>query len=104
MKTKASLLVVFLMMVFFVNQAFAPTPKKEKAKVQIAILLDTSNSMDGLIDQAKTQLWKIVNEMALAQYDGETPLLEIALYEYGNDGLLASEGHIRMVSQFTTDL
>jgi hypothetical protein len=30
--------------------------------VQIAILLDTSNSMDGLIGQAKTQLWNVVNE------------------------------------------
>jgi hypothetical protein len=104
MKTKFSLLVVLLMFVFAVNQAFAPANVNEKAKVQIAILLDTSNSMDGLIEQAKTQLWKIVNEMALAQFDGQTPALEIALYEYGNDGLPSSEGHIRMVSQFTTDL
>ncbi len=104
MKTKASLLFIMLIMILTVNQAFAPNNPEEKAKVQIAILLDTSNSMDGLIDQAKTQLWKIVNEMALAQYDGQTPLLEIALYEYGNDGLPASEGHIRQVSQFTTDL
>lgn len=104
MKTKVSLLMVFLIMVFAVNQAFAPNNTFQKPKVQIAILLDTSNSMDGLIDQAKTQLWKIVNEMALAQYDGQTPLLEIGLYEYGNDGLPAAEGHIRQVSQFTTDL
>ena len=31
--------------------------------VQIALLLDTSSSMDGLIDQAKSQLWKIVNDV-----------------------------------------
>jgi hypothetical protein len=31
--------------------------------IQLAILLDTSNSMDGLIDQAKSQLWKIVNQV-----------------------------------------
>jgi hypothetical protein len=42
--------------------------------------------------------------MALAQYDRQTPALEIALFEYGNDGLPAAEGHIRLVSQFTTDL
>jgi hypothetical protein len=104
MKTKVSLLVILLSFVFTVNQAFAPNTINEKSKVQIAILLDTSNSMDGLIDQAKTQLWKIVNEMALAQFDGQTPALEIALYEYGNDGLPASEGFIRQVSQFTSDL
>jgi hypothetical protein len=101
MKTKVLSLIVMLMFVAFVNQAFAPT---KKAKVQIALLLDTSNSMDGLIDQAKSQLWKIVNEMALAKYDGQTPELQIALYEYGNDGLPSSEGYIRQVSQFTTDL
>src|SRR5438045_3476712 len=36
----------------------------EKPKIQMAVLLDTSNSMDGLIGQARTQLWKIVNEFA----------------------------------------
>ena len=101
MKTKLFSLLVLLMFVAFVNQAFAPT---KKAKVQIALLLDTSNSMDGLIDQAKSQLWKIVNEMALAKYDGQTPELQIALHEYGNDGLPSSEGYIRQISQFTTDL
>ena len=30
--------------------------------VRIALLLDTSNSMDGLINQAKAQLWDIVNK------------------------------------------
>ena len=35
----------------------------------LALLLDTSNSMDGLIDQAKSQLWKIVNELAAAKCD-----------------------------------
>src|SRR4051812_15614294 len=38
-----------------------------KPKVQIALLLDTSGSMDGLLAQAKTQLWKIVNEFALSK-------------------------------------
>ena len=50
-------------------QGHMPTQEKrqvqsdtsEQAKVQIAILLDTSNSMDGLIEQAKSQLWKVVN-------------------------------------------
>lgn len=102
MKTRILSLIVMLLFVAFINQAYAPT--KKKAKVQIALLLDTSNSMDGLIDQAKSQLWKIVNEMALSKYDGETPDLYIALYEYGNDGLPSSEGYIRQVSQFTTDL
>lgn len=73
-------------------------------KIQVALLLDTSNSMDGLIEQAKTQLWKVVNEFALARHNGEAPQLEIALYEYGNDGLKKDAGFIRMVTLLTTDL
>ena len=73
-------------------------------KIQIAILLDTSGSMDGLIDQARTQLWKIVNEFATVKQNGAVPDVEVALYEYGNDGLPAAEGYLRMVVPLTTDL
>ncbi len=73
-------------------------------RIQLAILLDTSNSMDGLIGQAKSQLWKVVNELARARRNGKTPVLEVALFEYGNDGLSGSEGYLRMVSDLTTDL
>ena len=52
--------------------------------------------MDGLIEQTKSQLWTIVNELALARYEQEQPTLEIALYEYGNDGLSSQSGYIRV--------
>ncbi len=80
------------------------TPTTGKKKIKVAILLDTSNSMDGLIDQAKSQLWKIINELAKAKCENERPDLEIALYEYGNDGLSSAEGYIRQVSMFINDL
>lgn len=81
-------------------------PKKPQAKsvVRIAVLLDTSNSMDGLIEQAKTQLWDLVNELIDVRYADDKPGLEIALYEYGNDGLNAREGYIRQVTPLTDDL
>ena len=47
----------------------------EKPLIQMAILLDTSGSMQGLIEQTKTQLWKIVNEMALAKQKNRSPKL-----------------------------
>lgn len=72
--------------------------------VDIAILLDTSNSMDGLIDQAKGQLWTIINEFAAAKHHGLTPVLRVALFEYGNTNLPASEGYIRQVVPLTDDL
>lgn len=73
-------------------------------KIKIALLLDTSGSMDGLIDQAKSQLWSLVNELAGAKCEGQKPELQIALYEYGNDALPEKEGYIRMVTPLTGDL
>ncbi|UII76944.1 VWA domain-containing protein [Flagellimonas sp. HMM57] len=79
--------------------------KPSKQFVKVALLLDTSNSMDGLINQAKAQLWDIVNEFTYAKCGNETrPSLEIALYEYGNDNLASSEGYIRQVIGFSSDL
>src|SRR5262245_40495134 len=72
--------------------------------VQIALLLDTSNSMDGLIGQAKTQLWRVVNDLAGSRCRGRSPRIEVALYEYGNSGLAAGENYVRQVLPFTHDL
>lgn len=72
-------------------------------KIQVALLLDTSNSMDGLIEQAKSRLWNIVNTLTTLKYNGQTPQVEIALYEYGNDGL-RDENYIRQVTPLTQDL
>jgi len=91
--------------------AHEPDPRLAEAvarghrpKVQVALLLDTSNSMDGLIFQARTQLWTIVNEFSKSKRDGARPRLEVALYEYGNDRLSSGEGYVRQVCAFTDDL
>ncbi|MDC7223831.1 MAG: VWA domain-containing protein [Spirochaetales bacterium] len=72
--------------------------------IQVALLLDTSNSMDGLINQAKGQLWKIVSHAGRETRKGRSPRLEVALYEYGNDSLSLLNGYVRQVVPFTTDL
>ena len=72
--------------------------------MQLAILLDTSNSMDGLIAQAKTQLWNIVNEFATAKQDGKAPHVQVALYQYGNNGLSEKKGWVQQVVPLTDDL
>ena len=76
----------------------------KRPAVDVAILLDTSNSMDGLINQAKTQLWKIVQQFGEAEKAGKTPELRVSIFEYGNSGLPASEGYIRQVVSLTDDL
>jgi hypothetical protein len=79
-------------------------PKADVPVVQLAILLDTSNSMDGLIAQAKTQLWNIVNEFATAKQDGKAPRVQVALYQYGNNGLSKEKGWVQQVLPLTDDL
>lgn len=100
MKTKH--VIILIALIFGFSQINAQ--KKSNSKIQVALLLDVSNSMDGLIDQAKTELWSVVNELATAKYSGTRPKLEIALYEYGNDGLPAKEGYLKQVVALTTDL
>ncbi len=79
-------------------------PRPDQPRIQVALLLDTSNSMDGLIAQAKTRLWRIVNEFATAKQKGRQPLLEVALFEYGNSRLPAKGGYVREVQAFSGDL
>lgn len=88
-----------------VATAWAKEPVKEPGPpVQIAILLDTSNSMDGLIDQAKRQLWNVVNEFIKAKQNGRTPRLEVALFEYGKSSLSPQSGYVRLILPLTDDL
>jgi hypothetical protein len=95
--------IIFIALFAFVFAQFNVNAQ-EAEKIQIAILLDTSSSMDGLIDQAKANLWKIINETARAKKGGKTPHLEVSLFEYGNDGLKAKEGYIRCIVPLTDDL
>lgn len=89
---------LILSVLCFPSKAFA------KAKIQMAILLDSSNSMDGLIDQARTQIWQIVNSLTQVTKDGEVPELEVSLFHYGNDNLPSQEGFLRLLTGFTPEL
>lgn len=83
-----------------------PTAEKKQPqpRVQMAILLDTSGSMNGLINQARTQLWNIVNEFATTTRNGIRPKLELALYQYGSGRLSKEDGYIRQILPFTDNL
>lgn len=81
-------------------------PRDEEAEptkrvVELVICLDTSGSMDGLINAARQKLWSIVNDLALAE---PTPTLRVALLTYGNDGHQSENGWVRVDTPFTEDL
>ncbi len=71
--------------------------------IQVALLLDSSGSMDGLLEQAKSQLWKMVNELATTRQNGKTPKIEIALYQYGRDQSQVN-GYITQHAGLSSDL
>lgn len=87
-----------------VAQAPAVVKPAAQGKIQIAILLDTSGSMDGLINQARTRLWSIVSELGKGTRNGQRPVLELALYEYGKQSLEANDGYIRRIMPLSRDV
>lgn len=103
---KYSIIACLSLLLGLLSTERAPTAEEpgEKPLVELAILLDSSSSMGGLIQQAQTHLWKIVNEFALAKKDGITPDLYVALYEYGNNNLPAADNYLRQLVPLTTNL
>ena len=84
--------------------SFTAVQPARTPRIQIAILLDTSSSMDGLIDQARNQLWQVVNQFTGTRRGGVVPTLEIALYDYGNNRADVERGYVRQFSEFTREL
>jgi hypothetical protein len=74
-------------------------------RIQVAILLDVSGSMNGLIDQAKAQLWNMVNTLGKTKCEaGVPPKIEIALYEYGRTTNNRADGYVKLINGFINDL
>lgn len=94
---------VFISLALFFSASISQAQTTAR-KIQLVILFDTSNSMDGLINQAKSRIWAIVNEASGLLYQGQTPTLEIAMYDYGNEGLSMESNYIRQQLPFTSDL
>ncbi len=76
-------------------------PASDDARVDLAICLDTSGSMDGLIDAARQGIWAIVNDFALAK---PAPKIRVALLTFGNDGHNKENGWVEVQTPFTEDL
>ncbi len=87
-----------------VSPATPPETTTTQSNIQVALILDTSGSMDGLIEQAKTKLWKIVNELATARKNGQLPNVQIALYHYGNDNISREAHYVKKLVPLSTDL
>jgi len=79
----------------------SPAQVRPERHVDLVICLDTSSSMNGLIESAKKKLWAVVNELATAR---PKPLLRVGLYHYGNSGLSKDTGWVKQLCPLTDDL
>jgi len=82
-------------------QDVAPDAAQSARPIDLAICLDTSGSMDGLIDAARQKIWTIVNDLALAQ---PAPDLRVALLTFGNNGHDPENGWVHIDTDLTRDL
>ncbi len=78
----------------------APAPAPAPKGVDLVLCLDTSGSMQGLIDAARQKLWSVVSELATAK---PMPDLRVALLTYGSPGN-GDTGHVVLQSDLTRDL
>lgn len=77
-------------------------PHCEVRPIDLVICLDTSGSMEGLIDSARARLWDIVNSLAKAR---PVPQLRVGLITYGSPSRsTAANGWLVKQTDLTTDL
>jgi hypothetical protein len=78
-------------------------PNQPTKRVQLALILDASGSMNGLINQAKSQFWGILNQVN-ESYGGTYPLVEVAIFDYGSKYASRHNGYVRRLVPLTNDL
>lgn len=90
-----------LVLAFIADARSEEKPASERATVDVALCLDVSGSMRGLIDSAKIKLWEIVNDIGKIK---PTPNLRVALYSFGHSTYDAQAGWVRKEIDLTVDL
>ncbi len=98
-----------LLAVLALPLSLAPTPSAAHAEdlkvavrrpIDLVICLDTSGSMQGLIDAARQKLWSIVGDLARLRPE---PDLRVALLTYGTP-TSGADGDVILRSDLTSDL
>ena len=81
MKAKSAIVTLLLAgMVLAPLSALAKEPQtKEKPRIEVCFVLDTTGSMTGLIEGAKQKIWSIANEITSAK---PTPDIRMGLIGY----------------------
>jgi hypothetical protein len=76
-------------------------PAQETRTVDVVVVLDTSGSMENLLDATRARLWDVVNELGRMQ---PTPELRVGLISFGTEKAGEEEGFIIQHLDLTGEL
>ena len=76
-------------------------PERPWEVIEVAIALDTSGSMENLLEAARLKLWEIVSDLSVLE---PTPTLRVALLSFGNFANQREPGWVALETDFTEDL
>ncbi len=93
---KIARITTFLLLGCLITFANGAEPKK-KPTIDVVFVLDTTGSMGGLIQAAKTKIWSIANTMASAK---PTPTIRMGLVAYRDRG----DSYVTQVTDLSDDL
>lgn len=74
---------------------------QETRPVDVVVMLDTSGSMENLLDATRARVWDVVNELGRMK---PTPELRVGLISFGTDKAGEEQGHIIQHLDLTDDL
>jgi hypothetical protein len=77
--------------------------KSDKHKIQIALLLDISGSMDQLLLKAKSQFWRIATYLNNGTKHGKNAIVEFSVITYGG-AVGVEDNYTTILSNLTTEL
>jgi Mg-chelatase subunit ChlD len=76
-------------------------PAAARRDVDVVLIIDTSGSMDGLLDSARARLWDIVNDVAERDRDAH---LRVAVLAYGTPHYGENNGYVKILTDLSDDL
>ena len=76
-------------------------PDRPWEAIDVALALDTSGSMELLIEAARVKLWEIVHDLTLLE---PTPTLRVALLTFGNSENARESGWVKIEADLTENL
>lgn len=76
---------------------------KPASKIQLCLIIDVSGSMDGLLYQAQTQVWSLLDYAQSFTKKKRKTVVEVALITVGNGAMFEGQDYMDLVSPFTAD-